>query len=289
MDDKALTIFVPVWGDHFRHLLRDFAIPAMMFPGNLPSVDVGKIFLDVLAPGQQFQQTAALLEEGLHGLPIELRHIDETDLARGFTNAMHAARIRDTRLLLMMPDTMYAPESIGNIWRYAKGKNVVIGGLYVRNNEDVFKKEFPLWKHWRRHSDYVRNSFAIGALNICDTDQDNCTQVGGVAWTKISEDTRLCLHYLPSPYLSYFTAEDEAWWAAHPEFGNVDHVWPTELMAQRRWRVIGSTDVFFAVELESAARSGGLQPFPGSKGNEYYNHRRPHNDACGSFLIEIHG
>lgn len=291
MDDKTLTIFCAVWGNHYRELCRDFALPSMMFPGNLPSLDVQKIFVDVGAPGGEFQATAEIITAGLAGLsiPFELRHINNNDLALGFRDAMHAARTRESRLLLMMPDTIYAPKSVGNIWRYAKGKNVVVGGLYVRNNEDVFKKNFPLWKHWPSHSDYVRNSFDIGALNICDTDRDNCTHIGGVGWTKIAPDTRLCLHYLPSPYLMWITPEDEDWWNRHPEFGNIDHVWPSELMAQRRWRVIGSTDVFYAVELENAARSGALQPAPGSKGNEYYAHRRPHNDACGSFLIEIHG
>lgn len=290
MNEKALTIFCPVWGNHFRGLLQDHAIPSMMFPGNLPSVDVDKIFVDVLGPGPaEYQANAAIVEKGLHGLPIELRHVNHQDLALGFRDAMHFAIQRDTRLLLMMPDTMYAPFSVGNIWRYAKGKNVVMSGLYVRNNEEVFKQRFPNWQLWPSHSDFVRNSFEIGALNICDTHQDNCTDIGGVAWTKISEDTRLCVHYLPSAYLFSFMPDDEIWWTAHPEFGNIDHVWPSQLITERRWRVVGSTDVFYAVELESAARSGAMQPTPGSKGNEYYNQRRPHNDSNGSFLIEIHG
>ncbi len=291
MKDDSLTIFCPVWGDKFRGLLRDYSLPSMMFPGNLPSCGLQKIFVDVLAPENEYSATVEILNKEMSGLPVEYRHINEhqSDLALGMRNAMHAARSRETKMLLMMPDTIYAPKSIGNIWRYAKGKNVVVGGLYVRNNEDVFKQRFPLWKHWPHHKDYVSNSFSIGALNICDTDQDNCTQIGGIAWTKIDEETRLCLHYLPSPYLAWFTAEDEEWWTRHPEFGNWDHVWPSQLMAERRWRVVGSTDVFFAVELENSARSGAMKPLPNSKGNEFYDHRRPHNDANGSFLIEIHG
>ncbi len=291
MNDKALTLFVPIWGDHFRQLASDYALPSLMAPGNLPSCGLDKIFVDVLAPTAEYGTTVEVLEKQLNGLPVEFRHINEhnSDLALGMRNAMHATRVRETRMLLAMPDTIYAPKSIGNIWRYAKGKTVVIGGLNVRNNEDLFKENFPHWRLWPNHSDYVRNSFAIGALNICDTHQDNCTQIGGVAWTKISDETRLCLHYLPSPYLAWFTAEDEEWWTRHPEFGNWDHVWPSELMAQRRWRVIGSTDVFYAIELESSKRSGELKPALNTKGNELYSHRRPHNDANGSLLIEIHG
>ena len=98
------------------------------------------------------------------------------------------------------------------------------------------------------------------------------------------------LHYLPTPYLCWFTESDESFWFNESHtFGNWDHVWPGLLLREHRWRVIGSSDVFFLVEFESPERSRSLAPQSGSAGNELYQHRRPHNEANGSFLIEVRG
>ncbi len=292
MNDRALTLFCAVWGPHFHDLLEQYTLPSLMLDGNLPALGLDKIYVDVMGVHHEWEHTQRLFREQCPGLPIEMRQIGmiraDRDIADGLRQSMYACRERQTRMLLCPPDTIFGPRSISNIFNYAKGKNVVVAAAHVRNNEDAFKENYPHWKLWPANRDFVRNSFAIGALNICDTNEDNCTHIGGVAWTRVNPDTRLMLHYLPTPYLCWFEPSDLDWWTHNLKFGLWDHVWPEKLIAERRLRVIGSTDTFFAIELEAASRSVALQPSPGTKGNELYNQRRCHMDACGSFLIEVH-
>jgi len=294
MNDKALTLFIPVWGQKHHDLLEQYALPSLMLPGNLPALGVEKIYVDIMGVHHELDHTKRLLAEQCPGLPLEIRQIGypkmTCDMAEGLIDCMHACYQRQTRMLLCMPDTIIGPGSISNIFNYAKGKPVTVSAAHVRNNEDLFRERFPHWQMWLSNRDFVRNSFAIGALDICDTNEDNCTDQGGIAWTRVADETRLMLHFLPTAYLCWFTESDLNYWKTHVNFGMYDHRWPTLLYQERRLRLVGSTDVFFAIELESAARSGSMRPTPGTRGSESdYGRGHPHMEACGSFLIEIHG
>ncbi len=294
MNDNALTLFVPVWGQTFHEMLEQFSLPSLMLPGNLPALGLEKIFVDVMGVHHEWEHTQRVFAEQCDGLPLELRQMGMVKADRDpmvcMLDCMHACRQRGTRMLLCMPDTIFGPGSISNIFNYAKGKNVVVSAAHVRNNIDLFKERFQFWKLWPTNREFVRNSFSIGALNICDTNQDNCTDQGGIAWTRVNEDTRLMLHFLPTAYLCWFTDSDIDYWTRNPNFGMWDHRWPTLVYAERRLRVIGSTDVFFAIELESAVRSNSMQPTPNTRGSESnFGAGHPHMMACSSFLIEIHG
>ncbi len=296
MNDRAITLFCPVWGQHFHDLLEQYALPSLMLPGNLPKLGLDRIYVDVMGVHHEWENTQRVFREQLHGLPVEIRQIGmpraDRNIADGIRDCMNACIQRQTRMLLAMPDTIIGPGSLANIFNYAKGKPVCVAAAHVRVNEDRFFADFPHWKLWPFNRDLCRAAFQIDAVNICDTNKDNVTDVGAIAWTQINDDTRLMLHYVPTVYLAWFTQSDVNWWQQVNEkgffdFGKWDHLWPTLLMNERRFRVVGSTNIFFAVELESAQRSNSLHPRPGTAGNELTNERNPHNDACGSFLIEV--
>lgn len=289
MNDKELTLFCPVWGQKFLNTLHEFSIPSLMLEGNLPALNLEKIYIECVGLPEERDQTIEIIKRGFHDLPWEITHHVQAapDIFDGLFPVMKLCRERGTRMLLVMPDTIFGPRSISNIFNYAQGKEVTVAAAHVRINEDRWRKECSLWSHWPNNRDFVRNALSIGAFNICDTNKDNVASVGGVAWTQINERTKLLLHYLPTPYLAWFTESDIEWWRNHPGWGQWDHHWPSLLTQERRLRVVGSTNVFFAMELEDAARSNHLQPLPNSKGNELYNGRHLHMDTCGCFLIEM--
>lgn len=289
MNDKTLTLFCPVWGQKHLDMLQDFALPSLMLPKNLPALGLEKIYVECVGVKHEFSHTCRVLHGGLKGLPIEVtQHAGDhaQDPIHGLRQALKLCLERGTRLLLAMPDTIYSNGSISNIFNYARGKTVCVSAAHVRVNEDLFMAKFPRWKEWPNSRQMVEAAFSVGAVDVCETINPNVTDVGGIAWTKVNETTRLMLHYLPTAYLVWVTPEDVVWWNHRNTWGDWDHIWPESLLRNRRLRVIGSSDVFFAVEFESAERSGALKP-SGGAGNELYVHRRPHNDACGSFLIAI--
>ncbi len=290
MNDKELTIFCPVWGQKFLDYLRDYTLPSLMLKGNLPDCGLQKIYVECVGVQDEHEHTVRVIAEGFSGLPVEIaQHACKSspDIFNGLFPTMKLCRERGTRMLVVMPDTIYGPESISNIFHYAKGKPVTVAAAHVRTNEELWKQKCALWKLWPNNRDFVRNALEIGAFNICDTNKDNVASVGGVAWTQVNRNTKLLLHYLPTAYLAWFTESDIAWWSGNPGWSNWDHRWPELLVKERRWRVVGSTNIFFAIELEEAARSGQLKPLPHSQGNELYNGRHLHHDTNGCLLIEM--
>jgi hypothetical protein len=292
INDDTLTLFIPVWGAKHIGLLQEFTLPSLMSPGNLPGCALKTIYVQVGGIVEEWDQIRDVISQALPGLPLQIELVGSPiprDPIHALRGIIHTAVIRGSRMLVTMPDTIFAPNCVTNLMAYAKGKPVTVAAAHVRVNEELYFSRYGKRFPWLTHRDMVKAAFDMGAVDVCDSNKDNVTEVGGIAWTRINEDTRLLLHYLPTPYLCWFTPTDEDFWAKAPTFGHWDHIWPSLLLNERRLRVAGSSETFFLIELEAAARSGSLRPAPGSAGKELYNHRHPHNDACGAFCIEVKG
>src|SRR5262245_50261971 len=76
MNDKELTLFCPVWGRKFLDMFRDYALPSLMLPGNLPACGLEKLYVEHAGQGREFPEAQQILGEALKplGIPIELTH-----------------------------------------------------------------------------------------------------------------------------------------------------------------------------------------------------------------------
>jgi hypothetical protein len=291
MDESVLTLWIPVWGEKHLDLLARYTLPSLMAPENLPALKLRKIYAVICGLCHEAELAAAIVEASLAPLPVEVTTVcsgDVRDPRHGLIETIQLCLQRGSRMLLTMPDTVYGGGSVTNLMRAAAGTPLTIAAAHVRVNEDVWFREFGP-RLWHDNRSLVQAAWSIGACGPCDTTRENVCWAGGIGWASVNPDTRLLIHYLPTPYLCWWTDFDLGWWHQQPTFGCIDHVWPQHLIAQHRFAVAGSSDLFFAVELESAFRSGSLAPAPGSANQEIYHHRRPNNDVCGCFLLEIKG
>jgi len=195
--------------------------------GGILSKAIGTVFINV----EEFDidDTSALI-----------RHL------RGVINGCIAAR---SRLLILMPDTIFADGSILNMRRYAMNKPVCVAAPHLRVNADQFiaLKERIVYPPRRLVDRALRCAHQSQACSY--TQADHGTLYGGIALTKLDEHTTTIIHYLPTVYLACFDERDATHFQEAHDFGAWDHTWPNHLADVGRLRVFGSSDLFFAVEL----------------------------------------
>jgi hypothetical protein len=270
--------------------MENLSLKSLTAPGNLPACGFEKIYAVVCGIESEAQAASEAVLRATKGLPVEVSCIstlDPIDPIHSFRRIVDHCLAFQTRLLIAMPDIIYGNGSISNVFNYARHKPVTVAAAHVRVNERLFAERYPGWFEFGDNRTLVRAAFECGAVAPCDTHNPNVTRRGGISWTRLDDNTRLLIHHLPAPWLCWFTPSDVEFWKNSITIGDVDHVWPSSLLAEQRFRVIGSTDVFFGVEMESSERGGELQPESGSEHKEEYFEDRPSHRACGCFLIKV--
>jgi hypothetical protein len=291
INENELVIWCPVWGDHHIDLVENFALRSLMWPDNLPACGYAKLQVVVAGVNSEWPKTNAAVSRALAGQDVSIiSHCTDRprDPLYSLRETMAYAWGRKLRVFICMPDIIHGNGSLSNMRNYARGKAKTIAAAHARVVESTFFSKYPDWTNWRSNRDLTRAAFSSGAFAWANSIHDNASLVGGVSWTQINSTTRLLVHHLPAPWLCFFTDGDCWWWDTRKTMGDFDHVWPGFIAQENRFRVIGSSDVAFAIELESQARFDELKPIPNTANIESYNHQRPNNEMCNGFLIAIH-
>ena len=174
MNDKELTIWIPVWGAKHFGMLTKWTLPSLMANRNLPACNFERVFVEVCGLSSETDQACEVVSKGLHGMPVEIETLSSPEVQdpiHGLRATILACRRRGTRLLIAMPDTVYGNGSIANMVNYARGKPVTIGSAHLRVNEEKF------WSHfnenvWEDNRTLVKAAFDCGAADVCETAKD---------------------------------------------------------------------------------------------------------------------
>ncbi|MBV8074621.1 MAG: hypothetical protein JO140_04250 [Candidatus Eremiobacteraeota bacterium] len=77
---------------------------------------------------------------------------------------------------------------------------------------------------------------------------------------------------LPSPMFCSIEESDREYFNgyANGKVGSLDHIWTLKLISEHRWRVLGSSDLFFVAELTAADIADKKHTYP-VEGNRQYN------------------
>jgi hypothetical protein len=290
INEKEAAIWLPVWGYHHLHLMEHFALRSFMWPDNLPACRYERLHVFICGLEREWTAAAEAVERATDGLLVSLYPAFDPaprDPIYGLRAAMRFCIERSIRCWVCMPDIIHGNGSLSHMLKATDGKPVTVAAAHARVTEERFFADYPYWDRWTNNRDLVQAAFALDGLHWADSSRDNSSSLGGVSWTKINPTTRLLVHHLPAPWLCYFTESDLRWWDDFM-IGHFDHVWPSVLIPQNRFRVIGCSDVAFAIELQSAWRSQELKPVPGTIHQEGYQHKRPNHDVCNALAIAIH-
>lgn len=169
-------------------------------------------------------------------------------------------------LLMATPDYIYADGSIETL-KIVAGNSFCAGFPHMRVLPDILdsiqgtpandelvalglKHQHPSWEYSDKKA------------------KNGVTHLGGISWTRVSDKVTAVQHYLPAPFYVNFTKKDLDFFLKKDFLFLVwDHVWPSVLIEDGRYRYLGSSDL--ALMLEVTDYQENIPPWnPQGKTNE---------------------
>lgn len=281
MIDDVLLVYLPVWGARHLAMLERYTLPALA--RNLRSTSFREIRVLLCTTSEDADQAEAIIRSGLLGLPVEVSRV--LDQRHALPVAVRLAHRFGVRMLCFPPDVCFGDGSIANMLAVSAGRDVVVAGPHLRIDAPAFQAEYPDGFPGGACADLVRLAFRFPHRATLSSwlDADSSTLVGGISLTRLDADRVAMLHMMPAPYLARFRDEDVAFFDGN-RFDAWDHDWPAILVAQRRYRMLACSDLFFGIELTGSDEN--LVPaFPGTAGSERYRRAGLHHDAGSATTI----
>ncbi|MEE8382216.1 MAG: hypothetical protein V3R78_10140 [Thermodesulfobacteriota bacterium] len=185
----------------------------------------------------------------IKGVSIEVFHFSEMDNTKLLHAMIEQSIGQDARLLFMSPDYFIGDGSLYNLCSYSNNNNLCIAALHMRVDFDKFLRVMD------ENKDSISNpqlvSLAMENLHkswgesFIDEDSNN-SYFSGSAVQKINKNLWSVSFRIPTVFLAKFERSDIE---ALPQFDYWDWEWPATLIDDKRYKFIGSSDMFFAVEL----------------------------------------
>ena len=222
-----------------------------------------------------------------------------------FVTEFRAAVAEEVPVVLTSADVFFADAAIRNIVTYCRKPNIVAAGVHLRVQRDPF---LELLRRYRetfgnrpvsnaRLVDMCMQTL-IGALEASHVDRDvNASATTAVSIRNIRPDLLAVVHHMPTPVMVWPNQSDLEF--LFDRIGGregadniwlIDNLWPEKLIAEGRWRLLASSDLFFMVELTSSAeerRSHMHPPAGGMLYNEQYGRDRPNFRMHEQILVTL--
>jgi hypothetical protein len=257
------------WGmDDFERV----ALPSLLQSDNIPALLTAgfTVVLAVYTVVRDMQRLRALLLSNLgalvgrsSNLDLRVEIIPERPVAAmkfEWLIRECEAGIREQAPVLIMPaDAFWGNGSVRNLAEYCRKPGVVVGAPYMRVGRGMF---FELMQQYRGARGIAPISNAklvdiglrarIQALRDSETDEDrNASFYTGASWRKLSENLYALVLPLITPLMFWALPSDIDFFNLFGagRFEMFDHLWPAKLMAERRWRVMTSSDLAFLLEV----------------------------------------
>ena len=288
MNNDSLLIYLKVYGRLQLDLLRDFTLPTMMWPENLPACGLKSIYVDCYGLPAESSELEDILASGLSGIErtIAFTARSPESLGQGVARA-HALGLRMFNLPV---DMIFGNSSIRNLVNYSRHKHLVAAAGHLRVDWRQFLERFTpdSFKLPLSNAELVSLAMECPHHTAANSwsDLDNSTLKAGISLTRISPALVTMIHHLPSPWLASFTSEDVEFLSAHGE-GAWDHNWLQLLARQGRLRVMGSSELCFGIELthDEASRP---PVEPGSANQELkFEQAGAATDLCHQFVTSL--
>ena len=302
-----------VWGNDFLHAFFSYTIPSLLQDGNIPTLarEGYDLKYTIYTQLDEYQEIAkgydsclSLLNENVTVKIISLGDLEE-GWWRGYywhngTSALidqiKTCIDEDAAMFFAPPDSVFGNHSVTNVVKTVEGKDVCLAAPNARVRRDSIMASgvFDRLKNMEttiENDELVDLAFEHGhpaLLESFDNVDTNRTH-RGLSIRKINESTYSIIHNLPTVYLANFVADDLEHFTR--SWASWDRRWPRLLMRHNRLKVVGSSDLFFCVELTKNDRPGRIRKQSGLLNNDKLikQERYLHNYVCNSFCCVWRG
>ena len=301
-DKNKITFYSMVWGNHLNYFFS-YTASSLLQEGNIPSLARQGYELHYFIYtnpweyeeiSKQYEPCCTLLNKymTLEIIPLPFRE-DRTPgyyWRSGLAQQIPRCIEENAMFFLAPPDTIFGNGTVGNALKLVQGKNVCLSAPHPRVSQEniLTSKELDGLKRLERiieNDELVDLAFEYGHPVLRDAfdNKDSNRTLGGISIRRINDSSYSVIANEPTVYLANFVADDLKF------FSNVgspwDGRWMRLLFRQNRLKVVGSSDLFFCVELTSNERN--LHPMgDGLLNNDKYltkGQRYAHNYVFNSF------
>lgn len=292
-----------VHGDeHWFAMFENFLAPSLMQPGNLPTLKAAgaDVVYSIYSLESHMDRIQDLLTRtGLASVAtIRLRLGKPTDQsASSFNRMMSASSLIDQikfgyqdkrACVICPPDFVYGDGAIFNLLTIRREPGTCIASPYLRVDGELAREKlrqrgFPI-----ANADLV--SIALGTLHRdvlearMELDRRN-TYFTGMALQSITDRLHALEFRVPRVQVAEFTENDLRYFEFQQDFQHYEGSWPGKLIADRRFKMVGSSDIAFAVELAPAVKGGKIDRVPGD--GDYVGSGL-HNYITRNYLLNLH-
>lgn len=299
---QRVTFCTCVWGPYvslydsilLRSLFQSGNIPALLKDGHIVdwhihTIEAARARVVTIIDEYRRAQLGAVADQLTTKVSVYATTAQLTK--RALLTTMQSCVETDTPFIGAPPDTFFGNGSIHNIVKLSMNRDLCIAAAHLRVDAPRFSDLIAHYPGDISNAALVNLALAAAHQNLYDSfvDKDsNCSYISGVAIQKIAENLYAITHRLPTVYLARFTEGDLRFFTRQrTSFEDWDHVWPSRLIAQRRFKLIGSSDLFFAVEAtEPALRI--CSKLNGSRGNDDYHEARYfHKELNRNFSVVL--
>lgn len=249
MKARLLTL---VWGDRHIDWFNRACVSSLCKPKNIASLKDIVSKWDIVTRDVDVEKIGSIAAR----LGLEIEFHTDSDLSvqsnealqRELFNQMRRCFEAKEAMILAPPDSIFGDGSIASICAVGSRKGVCVAVPHVRVTPRILDEQYcsasnaklveASWRHL--HRTWVEADAARELTN---------TYAGGVSWHQIVPGLYAVTHLLPTVYYANFIETDLQWWSALKAIGSWDHHWPSKLVAEKRQRVIGSSDAAFIAEV----------------------------------------
>lgn len=301
---KKARGFSVYWGEKHEKLFEDCLIRSLSWPLNKAAMQANVAVLDIYVKESGFAAAAEIAKcigvgIMLHAIPESL-HADEPMMGAHMLNFYrdHLKRCFDNgQASLMLPvDTMFGGGSIESIFKVGAHKDSVVFVAHARVNPEIMHGLEAINSANRFGPESsIGNAKLVSAAwkNLhrswaeAESGHDRANSfVGGVSWSRLSDDVVSVIHKLPTPYLINVTKADVDFFNQAIVFGSIDHDYPTYcVINQGRARVVGSSDAAFIVEITDANKNVPPLDFIDRNDPTKFWKNNPHNVFFGQVSV----
>lgn len=253
-----IRLFTLCWGEKYRRWLRNGCARSLSWPLNQHTLKGLQATWDIYTNSEDAEDIRDIAQR----LAIESRIYVRRDEAeqvhgtviqqRSLVDQMIRCLEQNAMCLIASPDFIFGDGTLGTLVSLGKWPRMCVAPPSVRINaaaldDPAFGEPMTTdelcafsWKHLH----------ATWADANCEAPMNNCIR-GGVGWRRLPNSNMVAAtHHMPPAILLNFDPSDVVFFKdAEQPGGVIDHHFPRKLIAEKRLRVIGSSDVAFVADV----------------------------------------
>ena len=279
-------LFATIVYDSYIDIFENVLLRSLKQSGNIPRLVAEGHELRYYIYTRNDHNISRIRSIEIEGVQVEVFDFHDIDNHDLLQKIIQQSIGQDARLLFMSPDYFIGNGSIYNLCKYTSKTNMCISALHMRVDFDKFlgamgDKEISNPELVTIAMENLHKSWGEAFVDVAS----NNAYYSGSSIQPIADKLWSVCFRIPTVFLAKFEQDDLR---ELSQFDHWDWEWPAFLIENNRYKYIGSSDMFFAVELTKTKENIPAIKHDGQWNDEFRVHKK-HGEINKNFLSILRG